>query len=105
MIIFIINQFSVLTRKAKRHTPVSANLHRPSAATTTVQLMQIEAWQIHIARSRRHVQSSKDQTEPRGVLRLDTGRRTRFKEATQILVLEAENRHCSSVTWKVTGVN
>lgn len=65
--------------------------------------MQLEARQVHIPRSRGHIQETQDETEPSRMAGLDLGRIAGTEEKLQPLVPEPADRHLSTVTRTFTG--
>ena len=72
MVILVIYVLGVLADEPKRHPPVAAHFHRPSALPHTLEFVQVHARQIHIARVGGSVQSAKEHPEAISIFRLNT---------------------------------
>jgi len=105
MVIFIVNILNVGARHRECHAPVAAHPHRPTPLPLAFQGVKVQAWQRQVSRFDRHVETTQDESQPAGVLGLDSGRRATQEEPFQTLVPEGEYRHAGSVTRNVPGYN
>lgn len=103
MVVFVINEFRILSGKSEGHAPVSADFDRPSPGSIAAQGVKVGSRQAHVSGFRSCMEPSEDKSKPRCVLGLDAGRRACLKEAPETLVSEAGDRHVPSVTPWVTG--
>lgn len=62
MVVLVVNVDGVATIKRERHSPIPAHFHGPSASTFSLQGMQAQAWQSHVARFDRYMEAA--QYEP-----------------------------------------
>lgn len=102
MVIFIVHGIRILAEEPKGDTPVATDLHGRVTLTIPCQRMKTQTWKIHVLGAGRGVQSTQNQAEPVGVLRLDACLASSCEEALQPLMLESDN-HDASVTRGVTG--
>jgi hypothetical protein len=71
MVVLTIDMLDILADPSERDSPITAHLHGPGTLSGTAKLVQVQAWQIHIERACRNVQTAKDQTETIRALSLD----------------------------------
>jgi hypothetical protein len=93
VVVFIVNILNVGARHRECHAPVAAYPHGPAPLSVTFQGVKIEAWQSHVSRFDRHVETPQDEPQPTGVLGLDSGRRATQEEPFETFVTEAQYRH------------
>ena len=72
MVILVVYAIYVLPGTSERYAPVAAHLHGPRAFSGATEFMEIQAWQVHIARAGSGVQTAEDEAEPVSVLRLNS---------------------------------
>jgi hypothetical protein len=105
VVVFIVNILNVGASKFESHTPVAAHPHSPNTLPVTFQGVQAQPWQGHVSRFDRHIESAQDESQPPGVLGLDSGRSSTQKKALQTLMSELDYRHVQIVTRNVPGYN
>lgn len=105
MVIFIIHDLDIPACEPECDAPVATDFDGPGAGPNASQWVEVQPWQPHVSRLHGHIQAAQDQAEPIRVLGLDTGGGAGLEEPAQTLVPEALDRHCTSVTQRVTGVN
>jgi hypothetical protein len=93
VVVFIVNILDIGAGKYKRNAPVPTHPDSPTALPITFQGVQLQSWQRHVSRFDRHVQPTKDEPKPTGVIRIYSGGRAVQEEAFQSLMSEFENRH------------
>jgi hypothetical protein len=105
VVVFVIYELGIPAREPECHAPVATDFDCPCAGPIASQSVEVESGQSHVSRLRGDIQPAQDLAEPVRVFGLDTGSRTSLEKTAQTLVPETLDRHCTSVTLCVTGVN
>ena len=71
MVVLVVYAIYVLPGTSERYAPVAAHLHGPRALPQATEFVQIQAGQVHIARTGRDVQTAEDEPEPVSVFGLN----------------------------------
>jgi len=79
MIIFIIYIKGITTFNLECNSPVSTDIDRPSSFTISLELVEAQAWQIHIIKSFSRFEEREDPRDPGYMLGIHTARNPGFK--------------------------
>ena len=89
VIIEIVYQLRVAILEAEDHAPIAAHGYRPETRQTPRELMQAQAWRVHLIDGLSRIQYAKNPAQPHRVLGNDAGLGTGFKEDAQTGVAKA----------------
>jgi len=79
MIIFIIYIKGITTLNLECNSPVSTDIDRPGSFTISLELVETQAWQIHIFKSFSRFEKCEDLRNPSYMLGIHTARNPGFK--------------------------
>ena len=79
MIIFIIYIKSITALNLECNSPIPTDLDRPSSFTISLELVEPQAWQIHIFEGFSSFEEREDLPDPGYMLGSHTARNTRFE--------------------------
>jgi hypothetical protein len=106
VIVLVIDGLSILTSEFESHPPVPAHGYSPSSFSVTLERVKVQSRKRHISRASSGAEATQDQTQPFGMLCLNTSLGAGFEELGQPLVFEPRITHadCNPGRYSLTSV-
>jgi predicted enzyme related to lactoylglutathione lyase len=98
VVILVVHALDIAAIEREGDSPVAADGHGPRALPLALQLVQVQAGQAHVAGYRGHAQATQNQSQPIGVLGLDSGLAPGGEESLHAFMPTGLDRHKTIVT-------
>ena len=93
MIVFVIYALDVFPDKTKRDAPIAAHFDAPGASSHTLQFMQVQSRQVHVARDSSGIEPAENQPQPVSMRCLDSPLAAPGEKVFEALVSKPFDRH------------